>query len=273
MVGLIVAILGAGGVFLVSSLFGGGGGGGTGPSVRIVVAAVNIPLRHQLVASDLVLAPVSGASVNAFTKVSDAVNLITQIAITKGEVITADMLAKDTSIVSGTAVQYLPLASGYVAMTIPTGEQQGVAGHIGVGDYITMIASASVSIFVTTPTGGAQQSGPPKFVVKTIFTQVHVIGLGPAVAPTTSAAAGGGSAAAAPTVGITSSLTVAVTQCQAEFLTWFLQNTSLKYTLESFQDYLKVPPTAASLNCATVDAAKGVTNATIDSFFHFSSVA
>ena len=32
-------------------------------------------------------------------------------------------------------------------MAIPTGEQQGVAGHITVGDYVTMIAAAQLTLF------------------------------------------------------------------------------------------------------------------------------
>jgi len=274
LIGVIVAVLGAGGLFFVSSALGGGGGAGGGPTTKVVVAAGNIPLRHQMVASDLVLAPVSGATVNTFTKVTDVVNLITQISITKGEIITADMLAKTPDLVTGTAIQYLPLPTGYVGLTIPTGEQVGVAGHIAVGDYITMIASGNSSIFQTSPSGGGGAPAAPKFIVKTIFTQLHVIGLGPALAPQPAAnGASSSSTTGAQTVGITSSLTVAVTQCQAEYITWFQTNMTLKYTLESYNDYLKVQPTAASLSCPTVDSTKGVTNATIDSVFHFSSVS
>src|SRR5207245_2753046 len=97
----------------------------------------------------------------------------------------------------GSAPAYLPLASGYVAMTIPTGEQQGVAGHITLGDYITVIASASLTVFSTT--GAA--AGPAKVVSKTVFTNVHIIGLGPAsanVQPAGSAGAAGGAPGATP---------------------------------------------------------------------------
>lgn len=275
-VGLLVAILGAGGLFFVSTLIGGGGGGGGGPTTKVVTAASNIPLRHQLVAGDLTLTAVSGTNVNVFTNIKDAETLVTQIAITKGEIITADMLVKDPGLVTGAAVQYLPLATGYVAMTIPSSEQQGVAGNIAVGDYITMVASASVSIFQTTPVGGTQQVGPPKFVVKTIFTNIHVIRLGPTQPP--APAANGASSATTSTstgqqVGVTSSLTIAVTQCQAEYITWFLANTTVRYTLEAFPDYLKTPPTADSLGCGDVTKTPGVTNVTIDKIFHFTSVA
>lgn len=274
-VGLLVAILGAGGLFFASSLFGGGGGrGGGGSTQDVVTAAVDIPLRHQLVKSDLMLTSVSGTNVHVFPKISDAVSLISQIAITKGEIITSDMVVKDPGLVTGSAVQYLPLPVGYVAMTIPTSEQQGVAGNIGVGDYITMIASANVAIFAVSATTSTQV-GPPKFVVKTIFTNVHVIRLGPAAPPAPAANGATSTGAQAPTgqtVGITSSLTIAVTQCQAEYITWFLTNTTLRYTLESYNDYLNKVPTAASLGCPDPTQTKGISNKSIDDIFHFTTV-
>src|SRR5437588_4882393 len=68
------------------------------------------------------------------------------LPISKGSVVTSDMLARDISLVpAGAAPAYLPLAKGYVAITIPTAEQQGVAGHISVGDYITVISSANLT--------------------------------------------------------------------------------------------------------------------------------
>ena len=68
---------------------------------------------------------VSAGLVNVYTKKSDVVNLIAQIQISKGSIITSDMLVRDIGLVSaGSAPAYLPLASGYVALTIPTGEQE-----------------------------------------------------------------------------------------------------------------------------------------------------
>ena len=57
---------------------------------------------------------------------------------------------------------------------------------------------------------------------------------------------------------VATSLTVVVTECQAEFLTWFLTYASLKYTLESFHDYTPSSNVKADPNCANVTAAKGV---------------
>src|SRR5207249_5015526 len=163
---------------------------------------------------------------NVYTTTADVVNKVAQIPISRGALITSDMLATDPNVIpSGAVPVYLPLAKGYVAMTIPTGEQQGVAGHITLGDYITVIASASLTIFAT---GKSQPTGPPKVVSKTVFTNVRIIGLGPAtsnVQPASGATTVGG--AQPSNGGVTSSLTIELTQCDAEYFVWFLQNTQL----------------------------------------------
>ena len=151
-VGLLLAILAGAGVFFLGGTIGGGGGIGGAPTTTVVVAKQPIAMRHAITASDLETSKVSGSFTsvnNVYANPSDVVNLIAQVQITKGSVITSDMLAKDVGLVSGAAPAYLPLASGYVAMTIPTGEQQGVAGHITLGDYITVVSSASVSVFAS----------------------------------------------------------------------------------------------------------------------------
>ena len=268
-VGLLLAVLAFGGVFLLGNTLHGGGVGG-GSTSSVVVAKQAIPLRHTITDSDLEIQQVSGnfaSAGNVYTNTSDVKGLIAEIQISKGSIITSDMLARDiNAIPAGSAPAYLPLASGYVAMTIPTGEQQGVAGHITVGDYITVIASAQVTVFTTS---GAT-AGPPRVVSKTVFTNVRVIGLGPASANIQGA--GASSAGGAQTTsGITSSLTIELTQCDAEFFTWFLNNTSVRYTLESFQDYLKSPPSAPDPNCPDLKSAQGVSNKTVDNRFHFST--
>jgi len=50
-----------------------------------------------------------------------------------------------------------------------------------------------------------------------------------------------------------------VTQCQAEIITWFLQFAAMKYSLESFHDYLQPDNTAKDPGCPSIDSAKGVT--------------
>ena len=270
-VGLLLAVLAGAGVFFLGNLTGGGTIGG-GPTTTVVIAKQAIPLRHAITIEDLDTTKVSGtftSANNTYANKSDVLNLIAEIQITKGSVITSDMLAKDIGLVpAGAAPAYLPLASGYVAMTIPTGEQQGVAGHITLGDYFTVIASASLTVFNTST---AAPTGPPKVVSKTIFTNVRVIGLGPATAnvqPAGGATTVGGTG---PVGGVTSSLTIELTQCDAEYFTWFLNNTQLKYTVESFHDYLTAP-TAADPTCPTVQSAQGVSQKEVEARYHFTAL-
>jgi Flp pilus assembly protein CpaB len=268
---LILALVAAGGVFLLTTLLGGGTGIGGGPKVTVVYAAQSISVRHTITSADLATEQISqNAGVNTYSSTNQITGsaLIAEIAISKGAVITSDMLAKDINLIpSGAAPAYLPLASGYVAITIPTGELQGVAGHITLSDYITVIASGSISVF------GA--SGNPalasKVVSKTVFTNVRIIGLGPAspnVQPANGATTVGGTA---PAGGVVSSLTIELTQCNAEYFTWFLNNMQVKYTLESFHDYLTAP-TAADPSCQTILIAGGVTQTQVDAKYHFTSL-
>ena len=136
-------------------------------------------------------------------------------------------------------------------MTIPTGEQQGVAGHITLGDYITVIASASLSIFAarrqasggrprwsarpSSPTSGSSASAPPP----------------PRVQPASGGSHHGQRGAAEQRRHVQPDHEL--TQCDAEFFTWFLQQHQVRYTLESVNDYLPTcrrPPDAA---CPTFD--------------------
>jgi Flp pilus assembly protein CpaB len=251
-------------VFLLGNFGGGGGAIGGASQTVAVVAAQTIPIRHQITDADLTTTKISGNIPNTYGKTSDVKDLISEIQISKGALITSDMLARDAGLITlGTAPAYLPLASGYVAITIPTGEQQGVAGHITLGDYMTVIASGNEQLF-----------GKPNVLVsKTVFTNVRIIGLGPAssnVQPATGTTAGGSSAV---TSGITSSLTIELTQCDAEYFTWFLTNMTVKYAVESFTDYLKQPPSAPDPTCPTVLAAQGVTNKQVDARYHFTALA
>src|SRR5207249_4137794 len=203
-------------------------------------------------------------------KVSDVVNLIAQVNISKGTVITSDMLVRDAGLITtSNAPAYLPLAQGYVAMAIPTGEQQGVAGHITVGDYITMIAAAQLTLF----NKAGQQQGAPQTVIKTVFTNVRVIQVGPAQINVQPAAGANASTSNQGQVGgVTSSLTIEVTQCDAELIQWFQSNTvQLKYTLESFHDYQPAParPDPA---CPTIPAPKAVTASAAGGFTTASAI-
>jgi Flp pilus assembly protein CpaB len=163
-----------------------------------------------------------------FEKTSDLVGMVPLVGIGQNQAITSNEVAKPSAAL-GSQSAFLLIPQGYVAMTIPTSEQQGVADYIQPGDYISMIATVSSA---------------GKVASKTIFTQIHVIKVGTQSTNTT-----GGSA---------SSLTIVVTECEAEYITWFLTYAALKYTLESYHDY-QPGDQAPDPKCPNVTAAQGVT--------------
>jgi len=170
-----------------------------------------------------------------FENTTEVQGMIPLVTIQQGQAITSNMVAKPSQTL-GSQAAYLPIPSGYVALTIPTSEQQGVADYIQPGDYISVIATVS--------TAG-------KVASKTIFTQLHVIRVGTLTSTTGSSA---------------SSLTLVVTQCQAEVITWFLSYAALKYTLESFRDY-SPGDQAPDPKCPSVKDAQGVTLKTIQAAY------
>jgi Flp pilus assembly protein CpaB len=203
------------------------------PTMNVVVATKDLQPRVAIDAGSLELRsiPVPGTYPKVyFTRVQDVQGLVPLVAIPTGEAVTSSDVTKSNAAL-GSQSEYLPIPSGYVAITIPTSEQQGVANYIQPEDYISVIATVS--------TAG-------KVASKTIFTNVHVIRVGMQV--------GAGSNAST-----ASSLTVVVTECQAEVITWFLNYAALKYVLESFKDYLQPGTVAPDPKCPTVGDAKGVT--------------
>jgi Flp pilus assembly protein CpaB len=162
-----------------------------------------------------------------FSRIQEVQGTIPLVAITAGQAITSNEVAKPSQAL-GSQSEFLPIPQGYVAITIPTSEQQGVANFIQRDDYISVIATVSA--------GG-------KVATKTVFTNLHVIRVGTQEAGNSNA----------------SSLTVVVTECQAEVITWFLTYAALKYSLESFHDYLHTGTETPDPKCPTVADAKGVT--------------
>jgi Flp pilus assembly protein CpaB len=207
--------------------------GSSGQTQNVVVASSDLSPRIPINSGSLVVKsiPVApGYPSVFFTKISDVAGMIPLVGIVSGQAITSNMVAKPNQALGSTS-EFLPIPSGYVGLTIPTSEQQGVAGNIQPDDYISVIATVTTGFKVAT---------------KTVFVNLHVIRVG------MDTGTGGGNAATA------SSLTVVVTECQAEYITWFLTYASLKYTLESYQDYLQQPP-AKDPTCPSVTSATGVT--------------
>ena len=210
----------------------------TSPQVTVVVAAKDLQPRVPITAADLKTQPISVPATYPkvyFTDAGSVRGMVPLVVITSGQAITANEVAKPNQAL-GAQSEYLAIPRGYVALTIPTSEQQGVADYIQPGDYISVIATVSTS---------------GKVASMTIFTQLHVIKVG------TQTATNGATA---------TSLTVVVTQCQAEVITWFLTYASLKYTLESYHDYAPGDQ-APDPKCPTVGDAKGVNLAVIKAAF------
>jgi len=264
-VGLVMALLAFLLVILIGSLSGGGTTAG-GAQVQVIVAANAIPFRTTIAPADLTTKGFTQADVppGAFlaAQKSTVVNSVAELSIDKGQPITQNMLAKSAVDVVAPTTSYLPLPSGWVAYTMPTSEQQEVAGYPQVGDYITVIASADVTIF-----SGAQQQGPPRFVVKTVYTNLRIIRIGPA-----GSGAPAANGAPAQQGGLSSSITVEMNQCDAEFMTWLQAKTSLKYTLESYKDYAP-QPAQPDQTCPNIAAAQGVGPRLVDARWHFSAVS
>ena len=230
------------GVLLYTFSLSGQGAGNT----PVVVAARDLQIRVPILPTDLTVVQYHSSDVppGAFAKVSDITSVVASVNIAKGQPVTANLVAASADSVFGPQAAYLPIPTGFVALTIPTGEQAGVAGYIQVGDYISLVATVA---------------GKTSTNVRTVYTNIPVIRLG--TAPDTGVAQA--TPPAAPkTGGITTSLTVIVTQCQAEYIGWFLANGTLRYTLESYKDY-KPQDQKVDSSCPTVDAAGGVTQAQV----------
>ncbi len=243
-VGAILAVLAfatAAGLASLSLLPSNSGG------TKVVVAKNAITARTKILASDLELKSISPSPPLAFVDVNAVAGKGARVDIPAGEAVTANLVAPGGDLLSSSDVAYLPIPSGYVAVTVPTGELLGVGGYVHVGDRITMLATISTGIF-----GG----NPPVPVVRTVFRDLDVIRVGPA-------------SAAPATSGQTSSLTLLMTACDAEYVFWLLNNANLKYTLESFTDYAPAP-TQADASCPK-STPGGVGPKEVDKRWHFST--
>ncbi|HEY8812450.1 MAG TPA: Flp pilus assembly protein CpaB [Candidatus Dormibacteraeota bacterium] len=247
-IGAVVAVLALGVfVFLGSRA----AGSITAPQVNLksmVVASRDISIRIPLTPADVKVVQVDAAAIppQSFTKVDQLKGLIPIVPIYSGQPVTGNELVASSDQVTGAQAAFLPIPKGWVAMTIPTAEQQGVAGYIQAGDYITISAIVNA--------GG-------KFAnTRTVYTNVHVLRIGQAADSIALQPVQARGAAPTPTPKppTAASITVVVTQCQAEYLDWFIANATIKYTLESYKDY-NPKDTSVDVNCPGVDSTHGVT--------------
>jgi Flp pilus assembly protein CpaB len=249
--GMLIALITlAAFIFLALNRPGGGTPIPLSGDVAVVVAKVDIPARATISADQLTVAKLNANDVppQSFKAVADVTGKahFALIDIKAGQPVLANAIVTSADS-AAPAPSFLAIPQGFVAYTIPTSEEQGVAGAIQPGDYIGIIA--------TVDKGGTTAS-------KTIFNNVHVIFVGTSTVTITSGR--NGPTATRVAGAAASSLTIVLNQCDAEYLTWFLAKTNLRYTLESFSDYNKGsannPQQAAD---CPIDKAAGVTNADV----------
>ena len=196
-------------------------------SVRVVVAAQDIQPREPITIDMITYGTVSSDSIppKAITRATDLTGYAALVQIPKGQVITSNIVSGNPDLLaSGPASSFLPIPPGYVALTLPTGEQQGVGGYVAQGDYINIIASVNTGLI---------SNNSPRTITRTVFTNVYVIRVGPeSTVPRQGVAQG-----------LATSLTVLMSLCDAQYMTWLTLNASLKYVLVSYHEYAKdVPP-------------------------------
>jgi pilus assembly protein CpaB len=221
--------------------------------VTVVVASRDIAPRQQLQSNMLTLThyPARLVPAGALSTVDAAAGKFSQVAIAKNQPLTMTLLASSPEVISPSSSEYLPIAQGYVALTIPTSEEQGVGGYIAPGDYIDVIATVNTALFG--PTNGKQVS-------KTVLKNLHVIRVGAAVSDRQGSRGPGAT-----------SLTVVMNSCDAEMLNWLALNATLKYELRSYKDYAP-PAIAPDPACPAPGGAGGVGPAQVDSRFGFTKV-
>lgn len=228
-------------------------------SVTVYVAGQDIPARTTITADMLKSQSIPSTALqpNQVTKTSQAVGRAAAIDISSGQQITTNELFTGSSLQSLAASAYLPIPKGWVARAVSTGELQGVAGYLQPGDYINVIASVNQSVF-NTPGHPTNKSAN---VSKTTFTGVRIIEVGPATS---------GKAASQTSGGVTSTLTVILTQCDAEYFDWLLNNTKLTYSVLSYKDYGPAPSEPVA-SCPPTTST-GVGPDEVDARYHFTAV-
>src|SRR5438105_4093321 len=224
---------------------------GTTTGVKVVVASHDIQARTVIQASDLTLASINPTPPQSFSAINRVTGKGARIDIPAGMPISANLVAPSGDLVSSSDVAYLPIPKGWIAVTVPTGEQVGVGGYVQVGDRITMLATINTQSF---------GQSPGRAVVLTVFRDIDVLRVGPS----------GGTSGGTATGAVTSSLTVLMTGCDAEYLFWLLNNAAMKYELESYTDYQGLP-TQPDGKCPSVSSTTGVGPKDVDARWHFTT--
>jgi Flp pilus assembly protein CpaB len=196
--------------------------------------------------------PASAIGPTSFTSAGQLTGYSALITILKGQPITSNLVSSQPDQLSIASSSYLPIPTGYVALTLPTNEQQGVSGYVAQGDYIDVIASVNTNLF-------AQST--QHVVTRTVFNRVRVIRVGP---PSDSAKQGAA-------LGLASSLTVVLSLCDAQYMQWLIINATLNYTLLSYHDYGPATFTPDA-SCPSTGMPSAVGPAQVDNRWGFTKV-
>jgi pilus assembly protein CpaB len=227
--------------------------------VTAVVAMRDIQPRELITASSVTVKLVPAASLppHSIASMADLVGDTALVTIYQGQVLSQGVVASSPDQIDQATASYLPIPQGFVAITIPTNELQGVAGYVSAGDYINVIASVNTKLLLVYK-GQVINTRDTGMVTRTVFTSVRVIRVGP---PTVGPKTG-------QQQGVSSSLTVVVSECDAQFIDWFINNASLKYVLLSYKDYAAAPATADT-SCPSTVAPGVVGPLQVDSRWNF----
>jgi Flp pilus assembly protein CpaB len=235
-------------MFAFGLLFANRAGGSA--TVPIVVAKQEIAQRTQIALDQVQVSywPSAGVPAGALSRPSQLTGQFALVTILKGQPITTNVIG-DVNALNNSQQVYLPIPTGYVALTLVTSEQQFVGGWPKQRDFVNIIATADTTKFT---------KANPRSVTVTAFTEVYIVATGvPAPVSTAGIAAG-----------VPSSVTVEMTPCNAAYMTWLGANTDLKYELMSKDDYPK-PPSAVDPACPVGTTVNPVGPSAVDARWHF----
>src|SRR5579872_2861380 len=89
--------------------------------VRVVVARNDITARTKIQASDLELSVINPQPKESFTVITQVTGKGARVDIPAGSPVTANLIAPAGDLLSSSDAAFLPIPSGYLAVTVPTG--------------------------------------------------------------------------------------------------------------------------------------------------------